>query len=161
MSQTIRVQQLGRIRTRTLEKEELKIDFRIQGIPQAAVDQEDDRTRGIKKVSASIQKAPEQGYMKRRSAEKLHVQSLQCRIKEGHSQFGEHGVLRVVRNYFQDPVLYLFKILGRRHRLLHLWDLLDTYRVHETIDQRQIRHIIHPVLCFETRIAPWCSLKEN
>ena len=29
------------------EKKELKINFRIQGLPQAAVQQEDERTRGI------------------------------------------------------------------------------------------------------------------
>ena len=32
------------------EETELNIDFRIQGIPQVAVEQEDDRTRGIKKL---------------------------------------------------------------------------------------------------------------
>ena len=34
----------------------------------------------------------------------------------------------------KDPVLPLFKAL------------FDTYRVHQTIDRREIRHLIHPVL---------------
>ena len=53
------------------------------------------------------------------------------------------GVLRVVRNFFEYPVLLLFKIPGRRHGLLHLWDLSDTH-VHETIDRREIQHLVHP-----------------
>ena len=32
-----------------------------------------------------------------------------------------------------------------RRRLLYLWDLFDTYRAHEAIDQRDIRHIVHCV----------------
>ena len=56
------------------------------------------------------------------------------------------GVLRVVRNFFEYPVLLLFKILGRRHGLLHLWDLSDTH-VHETIDRREIQHLVHPAHC--------------
>ena len=44
-------------------------------------------------------------------------------------------------------MLLLFKILGRSHRSLHLWDLFDTYTAHEATDQREIRHLIHPVPC--------------
>ena len=40
-------------------------------------------------------------------------------------------------------------------------DLFDTHREHETIDQREIRHIIHPVFCYLKRIAPWCSQWEK
>ena len=36
------------------EKKELKIDFRVQGIPQAEVDREDERTRGIKRSAQLI-----------------------------------------------------------------------------------------------------------
>ena len=69
---------------------------------------------------------------------------------------GERGVLRDVRNFFLDPVFLCFEILGRKHRLLHLWDLFDTCRAHQTIDQRETT----PILFF-SRITPWCSLREN
>ena len=41
---------------------------------------------------------------------------------------GKRGVLRTMRNFFKDPVFLLFKILGRRRRLLHLWELFGTDR---------------------------------
>ena len=42
-------------------------------------------------------------------------------------------MLRVVRNFFQDPVSPLFKVLDRRHRLLHVWDL-SGYRKRVKLD---------------------------
>ena len=44
-------------------------------------------------------------------------------------------------------MLLLFRILGRRRRLLHLRELFDSCRAHEAIDRREIRRIIHPVFC--------------
>ena len=59
------------------EKRELEIDFKIQGIPHAAVEQEDERVSVIRKTSAPIQKSPEQGCINSRCVEHLHVQPLQ------------------------------------------------------------------------------------
>ena len=67
-------------------------------------------------------------------------------------------MLRIVRHVIQDPVFRLFKVLGRRHRLLHLLDLFDTNRIYKTIDQREIRRTIHKVFVIEKKIAPWCLL---
>ena len=33
------------------EQKELRIDFRVQGIPQAAAEQDDERTRGLERIA--------------------------------------------------------------------------------------------------------------
>ena len=46
---------------RTDKKTELKIDFRTHGIPQAAVEQEDERTSGIKRLVHEVKTHPNKG----------------------------------------------------------------------------------------------------
>ena len=73
------------------EKMELKIDFRIQGVPQSAAEQENVRTRGVRRVGTSSQKSPEQGCINRRSAEILHEQSLRCNF--GNVEYFEYVLI--------------------------------------------------------------------
>ena len=49
-----------------------------------------------------------------------------------HSTHRKRGMRRVVRDLFQKPVFILFKVLDRRHRLLYLWDMPDSLRIHKT-----------------------------
>ena len=106
------------------EKKKLKIDFRVQGIPQAAVEQEEKANTNNWKGQCFQSEITQ--------AENWDVQAFHSRIDEGHSQSGERGAFRVVRNFIEDPVFLLCKIFGRRRRNDILWDLFDAYIVYET-----------------------------
>ena len=52
-------------------------------------------------------------------------------------------MLRVVRDLFTNPVFILSKVLDRRRRLLHLWDMPDSCRIRKTADEGKIRRADH------------------
>ena len=65
-------------------KTELKINFRIQGNPNVAVEQEYDRMRH-QKTSASSRKSSEERCTSGRLADQFHVKLFQLRIKGDNS----------------------------------------------------------------------------
>ena len=98
-------------------KMEPNIDFRIHGIPHAAVEQEeDDRTRLIGMIiGASSQESFKQRRINRRFAEYWHEESLQQRSETDDAQYGKRGLLRAVRGLFQNPVSPLSRVLDNNH----------------------------------------------
>ena len=70
-------------------KMEPKIDIRIQGIPHAAVEQEDERTREVRRLVHQVKNHPKRGSLVK------HLQKICTYIpfSEQHSQLGERGVL--------------------------------------------------------------------
>ena len=132
------------------EKEELKIDFRIQGIPQAVVEQEEDRTRGIKRWVLLIRNHAD----KSASIEDLLKTDTYNPFSE--SQYGERGVLQSCANFFWRPSVLVVQDTGQKASSIAR---LGEYTKRLT---KEIRHIVHPVLRHLLKgIAPWCSLWEN
>ena len=127
------------------EKTELEIDFRIQGFPQFAVEHEDERTRGIRRSLHLVKNHPNKGAL-------TEVQKT-C----AYNPFREESE-KVIHNLGNVDYLQLCEISSKTlcfycskdwaEGIVYLRDLFDTSSVHGTIDQREIRHIFHSVVCF-------------
>ena len=116
-------------------KTELEIDFRTQSIPHAAVEQDvDDRIRLIRRLAHQNKNHPNKDAL---------IAGLQS--NRSYNPFSEESkqMLQNVVNVecfelceisSKNPVFILPEVVGRRHRLLHLWDLLDSHRIHKTAD---------------------------
>ena len=116
---------------RTRQRRSLKIDFRIPGIPQAAVEQEDKRARGIQRLAHMI---------KMHSNHSVSVKDLQK--TDAYNHFSEESK-KVIHNLGHVEYSEMYEISSK------YWaeGIVKTNRVYETIDRREIRHLIHPVVC--------------
>ena len=75
------------------EKTELEIDFRIQGIPQAAVEQEDERTRGIERLVHLIKNHSNQSASFSTESKKV-IHNLENVLQCQQRGFGDRNVSR-------------------------------------------------------------------
>ena len=114
---------------------EPKIDFRIQGIPRAAVEQdEDNRTRLIRRLLRQFKNHPNKDAL---------ITDLQnIRTYNPFSAEPEKMVHNMENmecfEFFeishQIQFSYFSEVLDRRHCLLHLWVMFDSHGIHKTAD---------------------------
>ena len=81
-----------------------KIDFRVQGFPHAAVVQEDERTRGIRRLVHQVKNHPNKGAL---IAEPKTN-------KEEKPQFGECGILLSCAKFLPRPSVLTVQNIGQK-----------------------------------------------
>ena len=144
---------------------EPKINFRIQGIPHAAVEQEeDDRTRLIRRLVHQVQIHPQtemhQPPMRRVIATK---NSFTEESQQMIHNMGNVDCFGLCENLFQNPVFIQSIVLDRRHRPTVLVGhyLIPTEYTEDGRPRRKFNALTFPCFVIPKRNTPWCSLRES
>ena len=115
------------------------IDFRIQGLPHSTVQQVDGVRRGtVKKLIHQFETHPNRESLMADLDKKQKFNLFSEKSKELIRSMEKHGVLRDVRDHFQNTMPRLLTILGHGHCILYLRQMLATFRKTSAIGQRSI-----------------------
>ena len=123
-----------------------EIAFRIQGLPHSAVQEHDHiRKQAVQKLIHQFENHPNKEALQEDLQQKSAFNPF-SEVEGYDLQHGKHGVLRDLRHHSKRTVPQLCDILAERYCILHMRNMLKTFRQSSKTQQWPLRRSVNPQL---------------